>query len=339
MKYRNLLLVSNQQIDRRKKYSFLRRLLCVLFHDNLIYMKPKVIVILGPTASGKSDLAVALAKKYNGEVISADSRQVYKGLDIGTGKITEKEMRGIPHHLLDIVNPNRIFTVNTYTKKGRRIIKDILKRKKVPIICGGTGLYIDSLLGTISWPEVKPNIKLRKELEKKSAKELYEILTTLDSKRAASIDAKNPVRLIRAIEIATALGSVPEQTKVESPYNILFIGLKPIESKLKKKIHTRLLKRMKVGMMNEIRELQKHGLTWKRMESLGLEYRYGSRHLRGIIPIELMLAQLEKEIWNYSKRQMTWFKRNDLIHWFDPDKKPEKKIEAIVKQFLVENRK
>lgn len=302
-------------------------------------MKPKVIVILGPTASGKSAFAVSLAKKYQGEVISADSRQVYKGLDIGTGKITTQEMRGVPHHLLDVVNPNRVFTVNSYAKKGKKILSDIQKRKKIPIICGGTGLYIDALLGTISWPEVKPNTKLRKELEKKTAKELFEILQSKDSTRAQTIDAKNPVRLIRAIEIATALGKVPERSTQISPYTILWIGLKPTDSKLKKKIHTRLLARIKTGMLNEVRDLQKHGLTWKRMESLGLEYRYCSRHLRGLIPIESMLSQLEKEIWAYSKRQMTWFKRNDLIHWFDPDKKQDKKIDSVVKHFLVENSK
>ncbi|MDQ5971125.1 MAG: tRNA dimethylallyltransferase, partial [Patescibacteria group bacterium] len=171
--------------------------------------KPKIIVILGQTSTGKSDFAVQMAKEIGGEIISADSRQVYKGLDLGTGKITKKEMRGIPHHLLDVANPKKTFTVSDYKKITEKKISEISKNSKVPILCGGTGFYIDAIVSGQIFPEVPPNKLLRKELENKSKEELFKILKKLDKNRAETIDKDNPVRLIRAIEIAEALGSVP----------------------------------------------------------------------------------------------------------------------------------
>ena len=172
-------------------------------------MKTKLLIILGPTASGKSDLAVQLAKKYNGEIISADSRQVYKGLNIGTGKITKKEMSGIKHHLLDVTDPKKVFTVSQFKTLVEIAIADISSRGKLPIICGGTGFYIQAVVDNIILPEVPPNKKLREKLNKKTTTELFEILKKLDNERAKNIDAKNPRRLIRAIEIAEKLGKVP----------------------------------------------------------------------------------------------------------------------------------
>ena len=159
----------------------------------------KILVILGPTATGKSGLAVKLARKYKGEVISADSRQVYKDLDIGTGKITKKEMRGVPHHMLDIVSPKKVFTVSEWKEKTEKIIKNIISRGKLPIICGGTGFYIQSIVENVILPEVPPNKVLRKKLEKKGLAELQTILVKLDPRRFSNIDIKNPVRLIRDI--------------------------------------------------------------------------------------------------------------------------------------------
>ena len=170
---------------------------------------PKIIVVLGPTATGKSDLAVEIAKKYNGEVISADSRQVYRGMDLGTGKITRVEMQGVHHFLLDVVNPKSVFNVEKYQKLADKSVRDISSRGKLPIICGGTGFYIQSIVDNISLPKVEPNPSLRKKLEKKNCGQLLKILAKLDSKTAAKIDQKNSRKIIRAIEIATALGSVP----------------------------------------------------------------------------------------------------------------------------------
>lgn len=297
--------------------------------------RQKLIVILGQTATGKSDLAVRLALKFNGEVISADSRQVYRGLDIGTGKITKEEMRGVRHHLLDVLSPRRQFSVAEYQKLARQAMADIARRGKIPIICGGTGLYIDAVVNGKTFPEVPPNPNLRKQLNSKTSKQLFEILKKLDPRRAKNIDAKNPRRLIRAIEIAMALGCVPRYTLHATHYKILKIGLKLQDKKLRKNIHKRLVKRMGQGMVAEAKRLHARGLSWKRMEALGLEYRYLSKYLTGKISKEEMLKKLETEIWRYAKRQMTWFKRDKEIKWFYPSETG--KIELAVKKFLKNN--
>ncbi len=294
----------------------------------------KVIVILGPTATGKSDLAVEIAKKYNGEVISADSRQVYKGLDIGTGKITKKEMRGVPHYLLDMVSPKKTFTVSDWKKAAEKAMKDITSRGKLPIICGGTGFYIDSVVSGIVLPEVAPNTELRKKLEKKTVIELHSMLKKIDPERAENIDSKNPVRLIRAIEIAKALGKVPALTKDTSntAYSFLQIGLTLPENELKEKIKIRLKSRLKKGMIAEAENLHKAGLSFKRMRELGLEYRYLADLISEKIDRKEFEMKLTTEIWQYVKRQITWFKRDKNIEWFSPLQKAQ--IEKTVQKFL-----
>ena len=291
----------------------------------------KILVILGPTATGKSDLAVKLAKKYNGEVISADSRQVYSGLDIGSGKISKKEMLEVPHHMLDLISIKKTYSVSDWQKAVQKIITEIISRGKTPMICGGTGFYIQSIVDGIVLPEVPPNGKLRKELEAKNVKELFSILKKLDSKRAQKIDKENPVRLLRAIEIAKAIGKVPEIKKQKSTFEFLQIGLTLPQNELNKKIHSRLLSRTN-GMIREAKNLHKKGTSWKRMERLGLEYRYLSRLLQDKISKKTFLSELEKEIIQYSKRQMTWFKRDKNILWFSPQK--TKKIDKQIKLFL-----
>ncbi len=267
-----------------------------------------IIVVCGPTATGKSDFAVALAQKINGEVISADSRQVYTGLDIGSGKITKKEMKGVPHHLLDAANPKRVFSVAQYQRLADKAIKAILKKGKVPIICGGTGFYIDTVVYEQNLPEVKPNAALRKQLEKLSLSELVQQLETLDPDRLETIDTKNKVRLIRALEIATVLGSVPKTTRIKK-YDVQWHHLDFPDEVLKKRIRDRLLKRMKTGMIAEVKRLHDQGVSWKRLESLGLEYRYLALYLQDKLSKADMLAQLEIAIWQYAKRQRTWFKK------------------------------
>lgn len=281
--------------------------------------KPLVIAIVGPTAIGKSDFAVALAKKLDGEIISADSRQVYVGLDIGTGKIKKKEMRGIPHHLLDVANPKVQFSVADFKILAEEKIIEIFGRGKIPIVCGGTGLYVDTLLSGAIYPEVPPNKSLRKILASKTADELFVILKKLDSTRAKNIDSKNPVRLIRAIEIAKAIGKVPKVRR-EKKYRTLYIGLDANDDILRSNIHARLLTRIKGGMIEEVKNLQKNGLSWKRLHELGLEYRYvalflQNKNSKNKISKAEMLLQLEKEIWQYAKRQRTWWKRNKEILW------------------------
>ncbi len=278
----------------------------------------RIIVIVGPTASGKSAYAVKLAKRIGGEVISADSRQIYRGLDIGTGKITKREMEGIPHHMLDVVSPKKVYTVNTFVIEGRKVIEDILGRGKVPIICGGTGFYIDALVGRIAVPRVAPNPALRKKLEKKSAAQLFAMLKKLDPRRARDIDPKNPVRLIRAIEIAKELGHVPRSNPEPLPYAVEWIGIQMPDAILRARIKKRLHARMKAGMVAEARRLHHAGLSFKRMHSLGLEYRYLALLLQHKLSKEEFLAQLENEIWHYAKRQMTYLRRNLDIRWLLP---------------------
>ena len=297
-------------------------------------MKDKIIVVLGPTSSGKSDLAVDLARKFDGEIISADSRQVYKGLDIGSGKITKKEMKNITHYLLDVIDPKKTFTVAQFKKKSDKTIKDILKREKIPIIAGGTGFYIQAVVDNIVLPEVKPNLKLRKELAKKSADELAEILKKLDKRRSGEIDLKNPRRLIRAIEIATALGNVPKlpEARPLAEYEVLQIGIKTDDEVLKERIAKRFEKRVKAGIVKEAEELHKEGLSWKRMNEIGLAHKYIALYLQGKIKKQEMIENSVKEEWRYAKRQKTWFKRDKRILWFSLDEK--KNIFKETEKFL-----
>ena len=336
---------------------------------------PKIIVILGPTASGKSDLAVQVAKKFGGEVISADSRQVYKGLNIGTGKITKKEMQGVPHHLLDVCSPKKVFTASDFVSLANRAIIQIINKKKIPILCGGTGFYIDAFLGEKQIPEVPPNLELRKELEQKTTEELFKILQKLDPERASNIDSKNPRRLVRAIEICKALGRVPKQLAssqylASRKYDVLKIGIAPItpsptpssynnrkglpepslvvtrlpdgqgegrvnyfldEEKLRKRINKRLEKRIKSGMIQEAKRLHKNGLSFKRMRGLGLEYGAMADFLDKKITKLEMIDRLQKEIWHYAKRQMTYFKKDKSIIWLPPK---SSLVQKEVKRFL-----
>ena len=272
---------------------------------------PKILVICGPTSSGKSDLAVEIAKKQNGEVISADSRQVYIGMDIGSGKVTKSEMKNIPHHLLDVASPKRKYTVAQFKSATLKVIKKVHKQNKLPIICGGTGFYIDSLIYDLQIPEVKENVELRKKLEKKSIEDLQKELKKLDRRRYSEIDIQNKVRLIRAIEIVKEIGKVPVmvEKKFRNDWDIEIIMIDQKDDVLKERIHIRLIKRLKKGMLSEIKKLRKSGVSWKRLESFGLEYRFLSQYLQKKISKEEMEYWIETKSWQYAKRQRMWFRR------------------------------
>lgn len=296
-------------------------------------MKHTVVVVVGPTASGKTALAIEIAKRYNGEVISADSRQVYEGLDIGTGKVTKEEMSGVPHHLIDVANPEDVFSAEDFVRLGREAIENIVERNKLPIIAGGTGFYIDALLGTISLPKVPTDEGFRFEVSGLSLEELNNKLKEIDPERAETIDTHNRIRIVRALEIARALGSVPRGV-TESLYNTFFIGITIPLPELKEKIKTRLSARMNAGMLEEAKKLHREGLSYERMEALGLEYRYLARYLQGTLSYEDMLKELEKEIMRYAKRQMTWFKKNQSIHWLQAEQAGEalREVERFLKR-------
>lgn len=279
--------------------------------------KPKLIAIVGPTASGKTALGIKTAKALGGEIISADSRQVYKGLDIGTGKVTKKEMSGVPHYLLDVADPKKRFSADDFLKYGNKALAQIYKKKRIPVVVGGTGLYIDALVGRVAFPHVPPNPKLRKLLEKKTPQQLFAELERRDPRRALTIESRNPRRLIRALEIAHALGRSPSLEEIvrEPSYDILWLGLKPSEKKLKQNIHARLLSRMREGMVKEAERLHKGGLSYKRMEELGLEYKYLAHYLRKKITKKQLSESIERGNVYYAKRQMRWFVRNPSIIW------------------------
>ena len=289
------------------------------------------MVIVGPTASGKTSLAIELAKRFDGEVISADSRQVYKGLDIGSAKVTKEETDGVPHHLLDVADPKEVYTAADFKRDASAVIEDILSRGKLPIICGGTFFYIDALLGKVSLPEVPPNEELRAELETKSPAELFATLEGLDPIRAKSIEKDNSRRLIRAIEIAQALGSVPALQETECPYDVLTIGLEVDMSTHGGVLKQRIVKRLDAGMIEEVAGLIEDGVTHERLEGLGLEYRYVSRYLRGLLNREDMVEELTIKSRQFAKRQMSWLKRDDSIKWFS---RSDEEIAATAKNFL-----
>jgi tRNA dimethylallyltransferase len=266
----------------------------------------KVIVILGQTASGKSDLAVMAARKFGGEVISADSRQIYKGLNIGTNKITRKEMRGVSHHLLDIASPKRRFSVSRFKNLAEKEMKNIVARGKIPIICGGTGFYIDAIVRGLVLPEVPPDRALRKVMERKDAEDLFKILKKLDARRAANIDRHNRARLIRAIEIAQAFGKVPKLKETPPPFEFIKLGLRLPDADLKLKLRKRTQRMFRQGLLLEIKKLKKAGIGEKRLHELGFEYFHPEPE------------KVTQDNFKYAKRQITWFKRDKDIKWFNP---------------------
>ncbi len=278
--------------------------------------KPCIITIVGPTASGKSTLAIDLALALGGEVISADSRQVYRGMDIGTGKVTPEETRGVPHHLLNIADPvTDTYTATDFKHDAEAAITDIVSRGTVPIICGGTFFYLDVLRGKMQPAPVPPNPPLRAELEALPLSALLEHLHSIDQRRATTIDTKNPRRLIRAIEIATALGHVPEPIVTDSPYEWKMFGIEITPETLRTRIASRLDERLTAGMTHEVADLRTQGVSDDRLISFGLEYRFITEHLRGDYDYETMRTKLYYAICQYAKRQRTWLRRDDTITW------------------------
>ncbi|MCC7469689.1 MAG: tRNA (adenosine(37)-N6)-dimethylallyltransferase MiaA [Bacteroidetes bacterium] len=271
--------------------------------------KPKVYVVCGPTATGKSDYAVELAQRIGGEVISADSRQVYRGMDLGTGKITKEEMKDTPHHMLDIRDPSEDFSVEEFQKLAFEKIDEIISRGKTPIICGGTGFFIQSIMENPIFPSAPANEKLRAELEKKSLEELKKVLEKIPKEDGVKIDLENKRRVIRAIELGQALGKVPAIKHGEQKYKFEVIYLDKPDEELKERIEKRLLSRLDAGMIEEVERLHDGGVSWEKLESFGLEYKYISEFLQGKISKEEMIELLKTKIWQYAKRQRTWFKK------------------------------
>lgn len=291
----------------------------------------RLIVVLGPTASGKSRLGVRLAKKFHGVVISADSRQVYRGLNIGTGKIRKREMSGVPHYLLSLASPRGQYSVDRYVRDVTRIIKKIPADTPIFLV-GGSPFYIDALTKLNSYSPVPPNPQLRRRLEKYSTGRLLGELRRRDPKRLQTIDTANRRRLIRAIEIPVGT-PLPKGGRAGgvgvSKFQILKLGLAVPKVKLHHNIDRRVDQRIRQGMLAEVRRLHRQGLSWRRLDAFGLEYRFLSRYLQGQLKKDEAIAQLKSAIHDFAKRQMTWWKRDQDIHWGSPAQ-----AERLVQSFL-----
>jgi tRNA dimethylallyltransferase len=289
--------------------------------------KYNCIVILGPTASGKTKLACRLAYDLNGEIISADSRQVYKGLDIGTGKDLDEYVvngKNIPYHLIDIREPGEQFFLHEFAQHCDTAFKEIRSKNKLPIICGGTGLYLDALRKDFSFTQVKENDVLREELEKLSQEELLRRLSELPKEYTQHTDIRSRKRIIRAFEVATFLQQHPGRISAEArPYLPYYIGIDVDLHERKEYIASRLLKRIEMNLIEEVESLLKGGLTHERLQFLGLEYKFTSLFLKGEISLPEFHEQLKTAIFQFAKRQMTWFRKMEkegvTINWIRKD--------------------
>ncbi len=295
-----------------------------------ILTKPKLIVILGPTGAGKTSLAIKLAKQFNGEIVSADSRQIYKEMAIGTAKPTKKEIKAIPHHLIDFLALNKDFNVALYKEKAIKIIEKIHKKGKLPFLVGGTGLYIKSIVDNIDFPKVKPNKKLRKQLERKNTKELFKIYKKLDPQGAKLIDKNNKRRLVRAIEVCkiTKKPFWVQRKKQASLFDILQIGIKLPKKELERRISKRTNRMFKLGLEKEVKKLTKKYGTSPLLQTIG--YREWIPFPATKKDKEKIKENIKVHTLQFAKRQMTWFKKNSRIYWI----KKYKKAEKLVRIFL-----
>jgi len=277
--------------------------------------KAKILVIIGPTASGKTSLGVALAAEFQGEIVSADSRQVYKGMDVGTGKDLTSYKAGrqkIKHHLIDVVDPQQDYNLAKYQTAAQRAIVNILSRGKLPIVVGGSGLYLQALVDNYQLDIKSDKLSKNRVLKKLSAAELWKKIKDIKPEfadRLNNSDRNNSRRLVRYLEIIEAGGEVG-MSKKKSPYDFLIIGLDWPDKILRERINFRILERLeKEGMIAEVKKLHDEGLSWERLKSFGLEYKFISQHLLGELSYQEMIDKLSIASWRFAKRQRTWFRR------------------------------
>ena len=313
-------------------------------------MMKKILVILGPTATGKTDLALKLAKKYNGELISCDSRQVYKGLNLGTGKMPSQmsnlkckmsnglwEIDGIKIWMYDVISANKQYSVFDFVKDATLAIEEIHKNGKLPIIVGGTGLYLKGLLSGFSNLGIPVDEKLRKQLELLTLQQLQEKLKNISKEKWNSLnesDQKNSRRLVRAIELILNKGKAIRVKGKRKDFNILKIGLTANKEILYQRIDKRVISRINQGMIKEVKELFEEGLSLERMKQLGLEYGVLANFLEKKINKEELILILSRKIHQYVKRQLTWFKKEKNVNWFDiTEKNYPEKVEKLISKW------
>lgn len=304
---------------------------------------PRVLCIVGPTSSGKTILGIRLAKVFKGEIINADARQVYREFDIGTGKPiggkrTSKGGRsmylfdGVPHYLMDYLPPAELLTVAEWREKALLAVKGIKKRGGLPIVVGGTGLYIQALVDNYQIPSVPPQDAFRKAMSLKSLDELVKLLLRLDPKAQTQIDLKNPRRVLRALEVATFTGKpfTDQKSSAKPVINALMIGLKRDPSELRERIDRAIEAYIEAGWLDEIRALRDKGISWDAPAMTSIGYRELGAYLRGECTLEHAIDKTKKATWQYAKRQRTWFKRDERIKWvcLDDD------IEGLVKKWM-----
>jgi tRNA dimethylallyltransferase len=297
--------------------------------------KPKIIAIVGPTASGKTSLSLAIAKKYHGEVISADSRQIYRGMDIGTAKASSAELQTVPHHLINIKNPDENYTVAEYKHNAELAIADILKRKKLPMLVGGTGLYVQAVLENLDIPEIKADPELRAKIEsdikEKGLDAVFEELVRLDPEAAYVVNPKNPRRVVRALEVAITTGKpfTAQRKKLEPPFDALKIGINPPPEILRERINLRIDLMMQDGLVDEVQQLiEKYGADCVAFDAIG--YREIIDYLKNKISLQKAIEDMKLNTWHYAKRQMTWFKRDKEIHWIQNAEEAGKLVEEFL---------
>ena len=294
-------------------------------------LQGKLIAVVGANASGKSSLGVRLAEAFGGEIISADSRQVYRGLNLGSGKISPEETRGVTHHLLDVVEPNDFFSMADFQRQAYRAIDDILARGRIPFLVGGTGLYVASVTEGYLLSDREPNLAYREELEKKTTPELYEML--LRAVPNAEIDRNNRNRVMRALEKIESGDTQPASRRKR--YDTLKIGVSWDRDTLCARIDERLERRMKAGMVDEVRALLNNGASVEFLMKLGLEYRFLTRYILGEYASEAeMTEELARAIKQFAKRQRTWFRRDAEIRWLDMTGDPFAEACAWIHEFL-----
>lgn len=291
----------------------------------------KLIVILGPTGSGKSDLAIKLAKQFNGQIISADSRQVYKEMNIGTAKVTKREMAGIVHYLIDIIRPNQEFTLAQFKDKAVKAIKQTQSNNQLPFLVGGTGLYIQSIVDNLQIPEVKPDKKLRNQLAKKTNQQLYNQLKKLDPQALKVIDLNNQRRIIRALEVCLITKKPFSQLKQRGPalFDLLQIGIKLNQKVFEQKIDQRTNQMIKAGLIKEVKDLiKKYGNKPYSLNSIG--YQEIIPYLENKITLDQAKQLIKLHTLQYARRQTTWFKRDKRIKWV----KSYSQAAKLVKNFI-----